>query len=343
MRRSINFLSLLVMGLGVVAQTLDPSRLGTGDPSPATQSYLKGPDSGRKNYEVTVAKVSHKFDPPSINATIGDTVTFKFYPITHSVVKTDYRSPCVPWSSWHLGDADTWSGLITEETPRKEPQEWTMRVDTNDPQFFYCSGPGSCVNWGMVFAINPTPEQNWDDFNKRAIAADYEMSPGQKPPSEGGTNTSSSSKGLSTGAIVGIVIGAIAAIAIIGLLFFLIGRSRRKSAAEKAASAAPLAQPPVDGGPAPVHYGDHPPPGYYGQAAHGQTGWDGKGLAPPHSPVPSQFNPHASMYGSPAPTNPHQSWAPSELGGETSQPQRVEIYTPGIDDRVPLNNPPKSP
>jgi len=359
MRRSINFSSLLVLALGVlnvVAQELDPSQLGTGKPSPPTASYNKGPDPGRVNHEVTVAKVSHEFDPHFINATIGDTITFSFFPREHSVVLTDFKSPCVPWSSWHPEEKDTWSGLITEETARKNPQTWTWKVDTNDPRFFYCSGPGSCVKWGMVFAVNPTPEQPWETFKKEAVEADYEMSPGQTPPAENGVNngnsgddpsdssSSSGSKGISTGAIVGIVIGAIAAIAIIGLLFFLIGRSRRKSAAEKEATAAPLAQPPVDAGPAPVHYGDHPPPGYYGQVAHGQTGWDGKGLAPPHSPVPSQFNPHASMYGSPAPTNPHQSWAPSELGGEsTSQPQRVEIYTPGIDDRVPLNNPPKSP
>ena len=60
MRRSINFLSLLAMGLyvfNVVAQEVDPARLGTGDPSPASPSYGKDPDAGRKNHVVTVAKV----------------------------------------------------------------------------------------------------------------------------------------------------------------------------------------------------------------------------------------------------------------------------------------------
>lgn len=165
------------------------------------------------------------------------------------------------------------------------------------------------------------------------------MSPGQTTPPEGGTSTSTtSSKGLSKGAIIGIAIGSVGAIALIGLLFFLIGRSRRNSTAEKTSATAPAVNPGGEAGQ--VTYGDHPPPGYYG---NGQTeAWGTKGLVPPAPPL-SPYNPHASMYGSPPPTNPHASWAPSELGGETNPPERVEIYTPGIDDRVPLNNPPKNP
>jgi len=182
------------------------------------------------------------------------------------------------------------------------------------------------------------------------------MSPGQTPPDESPTtNTGSKKTPTPPGVIAGIVVGAVAAVAVVGLLFFLIGRSRRNSASEKAAAtAASLAQPTVDVGPVPGVYGDHAPPGVYGDHAppgyygKGQLqAWDGKGLAPPApplSPVHSQYNRHSSRYGSPEPTNPHASWAPSELGGESAtQSQRVEIYTPGVDDRIPLNNPPKSP
>lgn len=205
------------------------------------------------------------------------------------------------------------------------------------------------VSLDYKITLYSSTDETFETFKKKAKAADYEMSPGQKAPSESGntnTPTKSGSKSISTGAIVGIVVGAIGAVALVGLLFFLIGRSRRGSASEKetaTAVAVPFAQPAVDSAPVPGAYGDHPPPEYYGQGPP----WDGKGLAPPApplSPVHSQYNPHASMYGSPAPTNPHTSWVPSELGGEsTIQPQRVEIYTPGVDDRIPLNNPPKSP
>lgn len=351
MKPSMNFLGALVLAFGVSTTVAKEAPQGTGTPSPPTASYNKGPDTGKQAHVVTVAKTAHRFDPEILNATIGDVITFEFYPVTHSATLADYRAPCVPWSAYHIGDKDIWSGLITEEKPRANPQTWSWRVDTNDPRFFYCSSPGSCAGWGMVFAVNPSTDQTFDVFQAKAKQADYEMSPGQVAPKESTSTTKTSTtshKGMSTGTIVGIVIGAIAAVGIVGLLFFLIGRSRRKSASEKAAAAAaaaPLAQPGVDAGPVLGAYGDHPPPGYYGQGP--QAGWDGKGLAPPApplSPSPSHYNPHASMYGSPSPTNPHASWAPSELGGEsTTQPQRVEIYTPGVDDRIPLNNPPKSP
>ncbi|KAF8422003.1 hypothetical protein EV426DRAFT_180604 [Tirmania nivea] len=353
MRLSLNFLGALVLVFGV-SNIVAIAPQGKGQVSPPTPSYDKSPDSGRKEILVTVAKTAHRFNPQIVNATVGDVIKFEFYPVTHSATLADYRSPCVPWSAEHIGDKDIWSGLITEERARTNPQTWSWRVDTRDPRFFYCSSAGSCAGWGMVFAVNPSADQTFETFKENALQADYEMSPGQTAPDEStitnipNTNTSGSrSKSISTGAIVGIVLGAIAAVAFIGLLFFLIGRSRRKSASEKAAasaSAAPFTQPGVDPGHAPAAFGDHhPPPEYYGQG----PAWDGKGLAPPApplSPVHSQYNPHTSMYGSPSPTHPHTSWVPSELGGEsTIQPQRAEIYTPGVDDRIPLNNRPKSP
>lgn len=318
-------------------------------------------------------------------------IAFQFYPTTHSAVLADYLSPCVPWSSQHVGQSDTWSGLITQQTPSVDvclsnityhQETITNEVQNNSRQpghggliqrthgssivalpvrvkptewFSLLTRMFSCpiTSLGCRITFYSSADQTFETFKSKALQADYEMSPGQTPPSES-TNTptpnTSGSKSISTGAIVGIVVGAIAAAALVGMLFFLIGRSRRKSASEKAAAAAtttaPLAQPALDAGFVPGAYGDNPPPEYHGQGQL-QPAWDGKGLAPPApplSPVHSQYNSHSSMYGGPSPTNPHTSWVPSELGGEsTIQSQRVEIYTPGVDDRIPLNNPPRSP
>ena len=208
------------------------------------------------------------------------------------------------------------------------------------------------ISWIFTFFIKKqaknqtrTSDQTVDTFQSNALLAHFEISPGQTTPPEGGTSTTTTSKGLSKPALIGIIVGIICAIAIVGLLFFLIGRSRRKASSEKNAATAPAINVGGTVEPAAQGYGDNPPPGYYG---HGQVeGWGGKGLAPPVpplSPANPQYNPHGSMYGSPPPTNPHASWAPSELGGESaSHPERVEIYTPGVDDRVPLNNPPTNP
>ena len=178
------------------------------------------------------------------------------------------------------------------------------------------------------------------------MAAQFQVSPGQSTPPEGGSTNGGSGVATTTTPIVGIVVGAVGAFGVVGLLFFLIGRSRRKAEAEKEAAAATVASlvPHVDAGLAPHMYSDHVlPPGYdnrFSTLSPPPQGWDaGKIPPPPHSP---QFNPHASMYGSHAPLG-HQSWTPSELGGESAVPQRVEIYTPGVDDRVELSNPPRSP
>ena len=38
----------------------------------------------------------YQFDPSSVNASVGDTILFQFYPRNHSVVKADFQVPCVP-------------------------------------------------------------------------------------------------------------------------------------------------------------------------------------------------------------------------------------------------------
>ncbi|KAF8474805.1 hypothetical protein BDZ91DRAFT_758926 [Kalaharituber pfeilii] len=376
MQQSLKFLSVVVLAFtfcqAVAVPNPAPEQVAQGEPNPPSPSYQEGPDEGRVNHIVTVAKRAHQFDPTQINATIGDTIssslwfpstlfsaTFQFFPREHSATLGDFNSPCLPWGVEHPGQEDTWSGLIKETQYLPNPQSWTWRVDTNDPRFFYCSAKESCTRWGMVFAVNPNTQQTFDEYQKRAKEQPYEMSPGQTPPPEHGGDTSDDAtstppkKSLSTGAIVGIVIGGIAAVALVGILFFLVGRSRRKSDAEKAAAeaaaaaAAAAATQPLDAGRVQSYYGDHPPPGYdtrFSTFTPAPQGWEAtKAPLPPTSPNPSQYNPHASMFGAPAPSGGHTSWAASELPGQSVVPQRVEIYTPGVDDRIPLNNPPRSP
>jgi hypothetical protein len=225
--------------------------------------------------------------------------------------------------------------MIKESEHRENAQTWTYRVTTSDPTFFYCSGPSSCKGWGMVFAINQNDEQSFADFQSRAKLANYQISPGETPPKEGGEfadeDGNKGKDGLSTGALAGIIVGAIVGLALIGLLFFWVGKSRRNSAAEKAPAVA--AQTPV----VPQQAGfDHPPPGYDARYSAQPAGWDT--VKPPVSPGLSV--PHASPYNSPNPG--HTSWAPSELGGETSARPVVEIYTPGVDELIPLNSTPRN-
>lgn len=318
---------------------------------PATESFVGGPDKGRKNHLVGVAQDDHVFTPTVVNASIGDTITFRFFPRLHSVVLADYDSPCVPWSVRNLGEDDKWSGLIEEDDYSELNKQWTIKVTTEDPQFFYCSGPTSCNEWGMVFAINPTEEKTWDDFHERAKKRSYQLSPGELAPNESGeppNNGGGSKKKLSTGAIVGIVIGAVAAIALVGALFYLMGRLKTQKTKESQAESVTLNPDAVNGATSSAL----PPPPMYEHHAHlpnstapemqqGYYPYDANAKAPvvmPGSPVPTQYDPRMSTYvGSPnlsvqqggQPHQGHMSWA-SELGATPAQEiAPVEIYTPG--------------
>ena len=120
------------------------------------------------------------------------------------------------------------------------------------------------------------------------------------------------------------MLGGIAAVTLVGILFFLIGRSR-KSATEKstattpATPATPATNPTLGTGTTGPATQPFAPPGYYRQG-YGED-WRAKGLTPPTpqlSPNPS-YNPHAAMYGSPpppplSPTHPHYNPHPSIYG-----------------------------
>ena len=78
----------------------------------------------------------------------------------------------------------------------------------------------------------------WEAQYEKAKTYPYMLVPGQSMPAEGtippsssanstsSPSSSTSHSGLSTGAIVGIVIGSVAFVGLLGALFFLLGRNR---------------------------------------------------------------------------------------------------------------------
>lgn len=70
----------------------------------------------------------------------------------------------------------------------------------------------------------------WEEQNKKALKSAIQLAPGESVPAEGdddsSSDSSSSSSKLSGGAIAGIVVGAVAFIAVLVALFFVLGRNR---------------------------------------------------------------------------------------------------------------------
>jgi len=88
------------------------------------------------------------FTPNVINASLGDTVTFKFWPKNHSVAQATFNAPCQPANN------SFWSGFFpTKEGANEQVFVYTV-ANESAPVWFYCTQGQHCQN-GMVGVINP--------------------------------------------------------------------------------------------------------------------------------------------------------------------------------------------
>ncbi|KAJ5376935.1 hypothetical protein N7509_013821 [Penicillium cosmopolitanum] len=225
--------SITVVGLGG-AQSTPGTRTTT------TDSTTSSTSTGKATHTIQVGpKTSpHAYVPHNITANVGDVVVFEFYPTNHSVVKADYDAPCVPadhgrFYSGIFNDFNTNDGSLVGPAPT-----WSVVINNTEPTFFYCTALDSCIKNGMVGVINPNSSQTFKTQYDKALDSPYMLVPGQSPPAEGsadsGSGSSSSSSndssgsghGLSKGAIAGIAVAGVVFLGILVALFFLLGRNR---------------------------------------------------------------------------------------------------------------------
>jgi plastocyanin len=96
---------------------------------------------------VVVGNGSLKFEPDTITAAEGDTVTFKFWPKNHSVAQGAFAKPCEPM------DSGFWSGYIPS-TQGAAADTYMIEVkNESTPIWFYCTQGMHCAG-GMVGVIN---------------------------------------------------------------------------------------------------------------------------------------------------------------------------------------------
>ncbi|KAI0811207.1 hypothetical protein BC629DRAFT_1479616 [Irpex lacteus] len=90
-----------------------------------------------------------KFDPPFVNASVGDVVLFTFKQKNHTATQSTFANPC------QLAPNGFDSGFIpvADNDPGPFPAAQFIVEDTN-PVWVYCRQANHCQQ-GMVFAINP--------------------------------------------------------------------------------------------------------------------------------------------------------------------------------------------
>jgi len=148
----------------------------------------------------TTISVSNKdgklvFTPDSVNAKVGTSVEFQFWPRNHSVAESSFDSPCKPLA----GSTTLFSGFHPVAANAEDRPTWTVQINNTNPIWLYCSQADHCQS-GMVAVINP-PSSGARTLASYKSAAASESSNQSPPAVRGGvvgTTGGSSAKSSSS-------------------------------------------------------------------------------------------------------------------------------------------------
>ncbi|PAV23312.1 hypothetical protein PNOK_0038000 [Pyrrhoderma noxium] len=104
-----------------------------------------------------------RYDPPFIqNAVANDQVVFIFKQKNHTATQSSFNDPCSPLSGGFDSGFKPVADSVSEDFPTV-----TVNVPDANPRWVYCRQANHCQQ-GMVFAINPTSEEQFLEFQQRA-------------------------------------------------------------------------------------------------------------------------------------------------------------------------------
>lgn len=150
------------------------SASGTSSTSTAASS-----SSASGIHRVNVGNNGFIFDPDTVNAAVGDTVQFFFYPGNHSVVQSEFTSPCQAKAT----------GIFSGFFPGNDSPAstiFTIAINNTNPIWVYCAQVTHCQS-RMALVINP-PANGPDTLSAYKLAAK-------------GTNSSSIPAGVQGGVL----------------------------------------------------------------------------------------------------------------------------------------------
>ncbi|KAK7755907.1 hypothetical protein SLS62_002194 [Diatrype stigma] len=134
-----------------VTQTVTEAGATATEAAAATHTVTVGGDAGLV------------FTPTELTANPGDMVIFSFEKQMHTATQSSFDTPCDPLEGGM--DTDTQPNPNNTISP---PPQVAMQVMTSEPLWFYCKTGNHCGQ-GMTFAINPTAEKTFAQFQAKAI------------------------------------------------------------------------------------------------------------------------------------------------------------------------------
>jgi len=108
------------------------------------------------------------FTPDSIQAVAGDTIAFTFVSKNHSATQSTFTNPCT------LAPGGVNSGFQPIPANSTMAAQWSITLDAESvsaPLWFFCAQTNPAVHCqkGMVFAVNPTANKTFAQFQNNAI------------------------------------------------------------------------------------------------------------------------------------------------------------------------------
>jgi len=174
------------------ASAMSSGNSSTTPPTSTSTSVASNPSSTGTNYRVIVGGTGVlAFQPDTVTAQPGDSVTFEFHVKNHTATQSTFASPCTSMS----GGFD--SGFNPVGTDATTFPTYTVAVNNTTPVWVYCAQSGHCQQ-GMVFAINaPSTGNTFDAFRAKAMGNTTSSSgspSGTSSPSPSSTSNSAAGR-----------------------------------------------------------------------------------------------------------------------------------------------------
>ncbi|EAU86258.2 hypothetical protein CC1G_03469 [Coprinopsis cinerea okayama7 len=148
-------------------------------PTPFAILLLATISQAQTTHMIVVGLEGSFFNPPTVSARPGDTITFVFAGEAHIVTQSTFEEPCTPLPGGFNSGFAGW-----ERNRSSGPPTWNLYVeDATDPIWFFCQAnrPASHCSACMVGAINPPSQGRYAEFANLAKTVSVVPSEASRP------------------------------------------------------------------------------------------------------------------------------------------------------------------
>jgi plastocyanin len=158
------------------------------------------------------------FDPPHVQANIGDVLLFEFQSKNHTVTQSTFASPCLKLNNATSGESGFDSGFMPVTAGLTQFPTFNITVNDASPIWAYCKqrNPISHCGQGMVFAVNTNESSN------KSYGAFAALAKQQNGTQTNGSSTDTGTTSDNSAAIRASTTSALTVLSIIGAVTMMV-------------------------------------------------------------------------------------------------------------------------